>query len=314
MEPNDHPLLTLLETATNLEALERYDKALVGYERIFSNPATHTIKGLKETAEDGIKRVKAKLSPPTPVPTKEVLPKSNVVIQETISKDNIPKNLLGTIEIEKLTPLEMIEKAIPIEPGDLERMRDSIRVRGIQQPLIINKKGEIVCGNNRYRIAVELGIKKVPVIIKDIPDTLLFEYAIRDNIDRRQLKPITLAPLIASIGMKKGKGRRRADDNSLTADEVAEKLGVTQDIVDKAKRYARKLKEDPTLKGQSITSVVEAKNDKYRDKVIFHMGTDDNNMEEKIMEKIGELINIPTKVGDTLIVKIEVIHKKRGKK
>jgi ParB/RepB/Spo0J family partition protein len=311
MENNDHPLLVLLETATNLESIGRYEKAAIAYERIITSPITVTVKGLKETAQDGLQRVKNKLSPPTPIPTKEVSLKSNVVIQEVVSNDNIPKNLLGTIEIEKLIPLETIEKAIPIDTVDLERMKDSIRTRGIQQPLLINKKGEIICGHTRYRIALELGIKRVPVIIKDIPDSLLFEYAIRDNIDRRQLKSTTLATLIASIGMKKGRGRRKSGDTSLTSDEVAEKLGVTQDVVDQAKRYARKLKEDPTLKGQSIRSVIEKKHDKYIDKVVFHMGKDDNNMEDKIMEKVGQLVDIATEVGDILIVKIEVTHKKK---
>jgi ParB/RepB/Spo0J family partition protein len=298
MENNDHPLLVLLETATNLESIGRYEKAAIAYERIITSPITVTVKGLKETAQDGLQRVKNKLSPPTP-------------IHEVVSNGNIPKNLLGTIEIEKLIPLETIEKAIPIDTVDLERMKDSIRTRGIQQPLLINKKGEIICGHTRYRIALELGIKRVPVIIKDIPDSLLFEYAIRDNIDRRQLKSTTLATLIASNGMKKGRGRRKSGDTSLTSDEVAEKLGVTQDVVDQAKRYARKLKEDPTLKGQSIRSVIEKKHDKYIDKVVFHMGKDDNNMEDKIMEKVGQLVDIATEVGDILIVKIEVTHKKK---
>jgi ParB family chromosome partitioning protein len=52
--------------------------------------------------------------------------------------------------------------------GDLTHLIDSIKEKGIVQPLTISTKKELVAGERRLRAAQEAGLKKVPVIIRRI--------------------------------------------------------------------------------------------------------------------------------------------------
>ena len=55
---------------------------------------------------------------------------------------------------------------LPPLPADLfNRLRDDIRLRGIQIPILVdNTTGEVIDGKQRKQIAVELGIKNIPTI------------------------------------------------------------------------------------------------------------------------------------------------------
>ena len=56
----------------------------------------------------------------------------------------------------------------------IEELANSIREKGVLQPIIVKKKSEgtfeIVCGERRFRAATLCGLAEVPAIIKDIAD------------------------------------------------------------------------------------------------------------------------------------------------
>jgi len=56
--------------------------------------------------------------------------------------------------------------------GDLTHLIDSIKEKGIVQPLTISSKKELVAGERRLRAAKEAGLTKVPVIIRKISSEL----------------------------------------------------------------------------------------------------------------------------------------------
>jgi hypothetical protein len=74
---------------------------------------------------------------------------------------------------------------------DDELLRLSIKKDGIQIPLIVWRRGKrivILSGSNRLRIASELGLKTVPVIIRQFADQNAAKaFAVCDNLARRQL-------------------------------------------------------------------------------------------------------------------------------
>lgn len=75
----------------------------------------------------------------------------------------------------------------------LNSLVDSIREKGILQPLLVRKNGdkfEIIAGERRYRAAKIAGINMLPVIIKDIDDKEALEIALIENIMRENLSPI----------------------------------------------------------------------------------------------------------------------------
>ncbi len=81
------------------------------------------------------------------------------------------------------------------EPALLNELADSIRQKGIIQPLIVRQllgsgKHEIVAGERRWRAAQIAGLHSVPVIIRDFTDSEVLEIAIIENIQRAELNSI----------------------------------------------------------------------------------------------------------------------------
>ncbi|OIJ21912.1 chromosome partitioning protein ParB [Anaerobacillus alkalidiazotrophicus] len=75
----------------------------------------------------------------------------------------------------------------------ITELKESIINHGILQPLLVRKsiKGyEIVVGERRYRAAVEAGLEKIPVIIKELTEDKMMEFALIENLQREDLNPI----------------------------------------------------------------------------------------------------------------------------
>jgi len=75
----------------------------------------------------------------------------------------------------------------------LRELADSIRERGVIQPIIVAKKPtgyELVAGERRWRAVKMLGIGEIPAIVKVIRDSDALELALIENIQRENLNPI----------------------------------------------------------------------------------------------------------------------------
>lgn len=80
-------------------------------------------------------------------------------------------------------------------PEALRDLTDSIRQKGVLQPLIVralpgDEGYEIVAGERRWRASQAAGLHKVPVIVRDFTDQEVIEVAIIENIQRADLSPI----------------------------------------------------------------------------------------------------------------------------
>jgi ParB family transcriptional regulator, chromosome partitioning protein len=78
---------------------------------------------------------------------------------------------------------------------ELESLADSIRQKGVIQPLIVRRKPgrdiyEIVAGERRWRAAQLAQLHEVPVVIRDLSDSEVLEVAIIENIQRADLNAI----------------------------------------------------------------------------------------------------------------------------
>lgn len=84
----------------------------------------------------------------------------------------------------------------PRENFNTESMGDliqSIKEKGVIQPVLARQKGdyyELIAGERRFRAAVALNLKEIPVIIKDVDDRDSLELALIENIQRQELNPI----------------------------------------------------------------------------------------------------------------------------
>ena len=103
--------------------------------------------------------------------------------------------------IEKLVPVEKIypnpnQPRKSFQEEKLIELANSIKTKGIVQPLIVRKKKgtkesfEIVAGERRWRAAQRAQIHELPVIIKEFTDIEVLEIAIIENVQSDDLNPI----------------------------------------------------------------------------------------------------------------------------
>ncbi|MDD5595703.1 MAG: ParB/RepB/Spo0J family partition protein [Candidatus Omnitrophica bacterium] len=79
------------------------------------------------------------------------------------------------------------------DPQGIEELAQSIKEKGVIQPLLVRRKGdyyELIAGERRFRAVNSLNIKEVPIIVKDVTDQDSLELALIENIQRQGLNPI----------------------------------------------------------------------------------------------------------------------------
>jgi ParB family chromosome partitioning protein len=79
------------------------------------------------------------------------------------------------------------EKAIPdLCKKDFDALKGSIEKWGIIEPIVVNQNNIIICGRERYRAALLLGMKKVPVVIRKTGgDSEIEDISQEENLRRR---------------------------------------------------------------------------------------------------------------------------------
>ena len=86
---------------------------------------------------------------------------------------------------------------------DLEELAISIKSQGILQPIVVrllsSNNYKIIAGERRWRAAQLAGIHEIPAFIKEIPEDLLNEAALIENIQRENLNPVEEARAYESI-------------------------------------------------------------------------------------------------------------------
>ena len=83
-----------------------------------------------------------------------------------------------------------------ITPESLTELAESIKEHGILEPLVIAKTPagyQIIAGERRWRAAKQVGLKTVPVIIRETSPRGMLEMAIVENVQREDLNPLDRA-------------------------------------------------------------------------------------------------------------------------
>src|SRR4249920_1015105 len=93
--------------------------------------------------------------------------------------------------IGRLVPIDQVD-ANPNQPrqvmGDLSELMASIAEKGIIEPIIVRQRGprfQIVAGERRYQAAIQVGLRDVPVVIRDVDETEMLELALIENLQRK---------------------------------------------------------------------------------------------------------------------------------
>lgn len=130
---------------------------------------------------------------------------------------------LALIAIEKIKP----NKSQPRKNFDekfISELANSIKEKGLLQPLIVRKAGkeyEIIAGERRWMASQKAGLKKIPVIVKDVKDNELIELALIENLQREDLNPIEEAEAYEKL----------IRDFGLTHEQISNRIGKDRSTI-----------------------------------------------------------------------------------
>ena len=125
---------------------------------------------------------------------------------------------LAMLPVEALRPGKY-QPRTRMDETSLNELAESIRVRGVIQPIIVRPVGdaqyEILAGERRWRAARIAGLEKVPAVIRAVSDDAALGIGLIENIQREDLNAIEEA-----AGLK-----RLIDEFRLTQEEAARAVG-----------------------------------------------------------------------------------------
>ena len=105
--------------------------------------------------------------------------------------------------------------------GDLSELMASVAEKGVIEPLIVRTRGDrfqIIAGERRYQAAVQVGLRELPVVIRDVDDSEVIELALVENIQRKDLTPFEEAEALHQLAHK----------SAYTHEALARKLGKSR--------------------------------------------------------------------------------------
>lgn len=127
----------------------------------------------------------------------------------------------------RMVPIDQLDPN-PNQPrqvmGDLSELMASVAEKGIVEPLVVRPRGhrfQIVAGERRYQAAVQVGLRELPVVIREVDDTEVLEIALIENLQRKDLTPFEEAEALHAL----------AERSSYTHEMLARKLGKSRTAI-----------------------------------------------------------------------------------
>jgi ParB family transcriptional regulator, chromosome partitioning protein len=131
------------------------------------------------------------------------------------------------VPIGRLVPIDQIDPN-PNQPrqvmGDLAELIASIAEKGILEPLVVRQRGarfQIVAGERRYQAATQVGLRELPVVIREVDDTEVIELALIENLQRKDLTAFEEAEALHGL----------AEQCGYTHEDLARRLGKSRTSV-----------------------------------------------------------------------------------
>lgn len=119
----------------------------------------------------------------------------------------------------------------------LEELADSIREHGIVEPILVQDRKDhydIIAGERRWRAAKIVGLKEVPVLIRNYTDSQIAEISLIENIQREDLNPIEEAMaykrLMTEFKLKQEDVAKKVSKNRATISNSLRLLKLTDEV------------------------------------------------------------------------------------
>ena len=127
-------------------------------------------------------------------------------------------DVLKTLKLDELQPGKY-QPRTRMDQASLEELASSLKSQGVMQPILARTLGkgryEIIAGERRWRAAKIAGLREVPVVIREVPDSAALAMALIENIQREDLNPLEEATGI----------HRLINEFKMTHQEAADAVG-----------------------------------------------------------------------------------------
>ena len=132
-----------------------------------------------------------------------------------------------------------------MDEGALYELAESIKAQGIMQPILVRQLAqapgatarpvyEIIAGERRFRDAKLAGLDRVPVLVRDVPDSAAAAMALIENIQREDLNPLEeaqgLSRLIKEFGLTHETAAQAVGRSRSAASNLLRLLNLTDPV------------------------------------------------------------------------------------
>lgn len=163
------------------------------------------------------------------------LPEVSIIKRETLTKalsqqeTTLPAEGFQWLEICQVRTGKHQPRTV-FNPESIRELSASIKEKGVIQPVIVRKtedgEYELIAGERRFLAAQQVGLEKVPTIIRNVSDGEALEIALIENIQRENLNPI-----------EEGKAYQRLSvEFALTQEQIGQKVGKDRTTIANAIR------------------------------------------------------------------------------
>lgn len=162
----------------------------------------------------------------------ELIPNAPLISSLPSGNEAKPKPGVLTLDIAEVKPNPEQPRS-SFDEAAMEELAASVKTHGLMQPILVRKTGsqsyEIIAGERRWRACQRAGLQTIEVIVKDLLDEQLLEWALIENIQREDLNPIEEAEAF----------KRLLEIGKLTQEQLAEKVGKERSSVANALRLLK---------------------------------------------------------------------------
>jgi len=157
-------------------------------------------------------------------------PAPKLEIKPAPAEQGVAEQQILMVRADQLIP-NRFQPRKTFDKESLTELIESIKSAGVLQPIIVRKSQaksgqvenyyEIVAGERRWRACLELKIASVPVIVKEVNDQKMLEWALIENTQRKDLNPIEKSRAYKEL----------MTFFNLTQEEIAKRVGLDRATV-----------------------------------------------------------------------------------
>lgn len=130
---------------------------------------------------------------------------------------------LGEVDVARIRPNPLQPRSrMPEE--EMVELAASIRANGLLQPVVVREAGDgyqLIAGERRWQAAQRAGLKRIPVVIRNVTDEEMLSLALVENLQRVDLNPIDKARAFSGL----------MERFNLTQEDTAQRIGKERSTV-----------------------------------------------------------------------------------